>query len=104
MEKGPSRVNGRGKLARADSALPALNQEGETVGAERFLVALPTSWDLLLCAKDLFVAAILAGAAIIAAHERAIGDLVGCCRRPHLEGPRRARRSAVDVDAGLRPS
>jgi hypothetical protein len=27
MEKGPSRVDGRGKLARADSALPALNQE-----------------------------------------------------------------------------
>src|SRR5262245_65731706 len=37
MKKGPSRVDGRGELVRADSALPALNQEGESLGAERFV-------------------------------------------------------------------
>src|SRR5262249_53386487 len=45
-EKAPA-IDGRGKLARADSALPALNQEGETVGAEHPLVARPASGRLV---------------------------------------------------------
>jgi hypothetical protein len=54
-------------VGRAESALANLPRPstrlgpffpgGETVGAERFLVALPTSEDLFICAKDLFVGA-----------------------------------------------
>ena len=29
-----------------------------STGAERFLVALPTAWDLFICCKDLLIAAI----------------------------------------------
>jgi len=39
------------------SALPALHQLRRDCRAEHFLVALPTSWDLFICAKDLLVEA-----------------------------------------------
>src|SRR5262249_17539275 len=47
------------KLARADSALPALNQEERPSGPNASLVARPPPADLLICAKDLFVAAMV---------------------------------------------
>ena len=56
--KGPSHLTGRGKLSRAglsDQFGPS--HSAFTGRAERSLVALPTFGDLLIYAKDLFVAA-----------------------------------------------
>jgi hypothetical protein len=58
MEKGPSRVDGRGKLSRvgvSDQFGPAHSASHARV--EHFLVALPTSKDLSVRAKDLFAGA-----------------------------------------------
>src|SRR5262249_17670667 len=51
---GPGQVSRAGLVNQFDPSHPAF-----TGRAERHLVALPTSWDLLLCAKDLFVEAIM---------------------------------------------
>jgi len=57
MEKAPA-IDGQGKLSRAElSGLFGPIRSALTGWAERFLVALPTSGDLFVYAKDLFVEA-----------------------------------------------
>jgi hypothetical protein len=57
-KKAPA-IDGRGKLSRAElSGLFGPIRPAFTGRAERFFVARPTSWDLLICAKDLFGKAI----------------------------------------------
>src|SRR5215475_4287794 len=54
VEKAPA-IEGRGKLAERIEVEFGPFRPAASRRAECLLVALPTSWDLLLCAKDLFV-------------------------------------------------
>jgi hypothetical protein len=55
--KKPQPLTGRGKLAKRIEVEFGPYRPAASRRAECLLVALPTSWDLLLCAKDLFVEA-----------------------------------------------
>src|SRR5262249_24575361 len=57
-EKAPA-IAGRGKLSRAGRHCEFGPSRSAPCRAERFLAALPMFWDLLIYAKDLFIAAIM---------------------------------------------